>query len=373
MSCGSGCAGLAIGDFNQDGYADVVVALDTDDNNNGGLALLLNDGTGSFDSPKTTRTQYLCGNDPEFPEYTSPDAFVVEDFNGDGWPDLGLSLQESSQLALALNNQKGGFTVGGFEPATSPSNCWRQHRDGYSAISAYQSGGDWYLAALGYGISDSNGVSVVAVSRVESNGTGLDPFDFLEPASDYTPIGVTVGLFANDPVHSAAVSEEDPDTAAGQIELFSGSSSGALDRLTSPSSQTLICQEGTNQVTSADLNGDGLLDLVTVNISSNTVEVFYAKDGGFRPGVSFATNIGDAGIGPVAAAVADLDGDGRADIATVNITGTITILKGLTDGGFLLVAMHRRPPPRCRTGSRRSISRIAGPTTAACPIWWSPT
>ena len=44
-SCGSDCTGLAIGDFNHDGYADVVVAVETDNNNNAGLSLLLNQGT----------------------------------------------------------------------------------------------------------------------------------------------------------------------------------------------------------------------------------------------------------------------------------------------------------------------------------------
>jgi len=106
-------------------------------------------------------------------------------------------------------------------------------------------------------------------------------------------------------------------------------------------SQTLICQQGTARITSADLNGDGLLDLIAVNDVSNTVEIFYAKAGGFRPGVSFATNLGDAGTQPVGAAVADLDRDGRPDIATVNASGSISILKGLSDGGFLLVAMQK--------------------------------
>ena len=343
FACGTNCAGLAVGDFNRDGYADVVVAVDPDNSNEGGLAVLLNDGTGSFGAPKVTRTIYNCGNDPDFPEYTSPDAFAVADFNGDGWPDLGLSLQESSQLALAINDQNGGFAVGGFQPGTS-SNCGDS--SGYSDINAYQAGGDWYLAALGYGITDSSDTRAVAVSRVQNSGPSLDPFTYLEPASDYLPSAVTVGLFADNPNPSAVVAEESLDTGAGQLELFSGTNSG---RLVSPSSQTLISQEGTTWVTSADLNGDGLLDLIATNAGSDTVEIFYAKDGGFRPGVSFpmdvSTDMSDAGAQPQGAVVADLDGDGRPDIATVNFAGSISILKGLSDGGFLLVAMQQTTTP----------------------------
>jgi hypothetical protein len=353
VACGTNCAGLAIGDFNRDGYADIVVAVDPDNSNKGGLAVLLNDGTGNFGEPKVTRTLYNCGTDPDFPEYTSPDAFAVADFNGDGWPDLGLSLQESSQLALALNDQNGGFTVGGFQPATSNPNCGPS--SGYSEITTYQSGGDWYLAAFGYGLSDSDGNSVVALSRVQSNAQGLDTFAVLEPDSNFAPEGITVGLFAGDSLPSALVTEENLDTEGGEIDLFSGSSSGSLDRLSSPPSQTLICQEGPARIVNADLDGDGLLDLIVVNDASDTVEVFYAKSGGFRSGVSFpvdvSTDTSDAGAQPVGVAVADMDGDGRADIATVNAAGSISILKGLTDGGFLLVAMKQ--------------------TTSEVPVWIS--
>ncbi len=349
-SCGTDCSGLAVGDFNRDGYADVVVAVDPDNSNKGGLALLLNDGTGSFGAPTLTRTLYTC--DPDFDEYATPDAFAVADFNGDGWPDLGLSISSSGQLALAINDQSGGFTVGSFQPGSiNPDNC--NNSGGYSAITAYQASGSWYLAALGYNFNDGSGDSVTVVSQVQGNATGLGSFDVLEPAQGYVPFGLTAGLFAADPIPSVAISEESLNTGLGQIELYSGTQKGTQAGLSSNSSQTLICQAGTDQITSADLNGDGLPDLVTVNSSENTVEIFYAKDGGFRPGVSFdvsfptfPSNDPDAGAEPGSLAIADLDGDGHPDIATVNFTGSISILKGLSDGGFLVVAMQQTTSDR---------------------------
>ncbi len=138
--CSTDCSGLAVGDFNRDGYADVVVAVDPDNSNKGGLALQLNDGTGSYGAPTLTRTLYHC--DPDFDEYATPDAFAVADFNGDGWPDLGLSISSSGQLALAINDQSdGGFTVGSFQPGSiNPDSC--NNSGGYSAITAYQASGE---------------------------------------------------------------------------------------------------------------------------------------------------------------------------------------------------------------------------------------
>ena len=111
----------------------------------------------------------------------------------------------------------------------------------------------------------------------------------------------------------------------------------------------LVTHGGTTAVSAADLDGDGLVDLVAVNVVDSTVSVFYAKSGGgYRPPATFSNVaagadprfVDDAGsAGPVAAAIGDLDGDGRADIATVNVLGSISLLRQMPDGGFLAVAM----------------------------------
>ena len=240
------------------------------------------------------------------------------------------------------------------------------------AVTAYQSGGDWYLAAVGYGINDTDDVSVLAVSRVKSGAQGLDPFTIIEPASDYVPLGVTVGILSGDPLPSAVASEENLDTSQGQLEVFAGTSSGTQAGFSSMASPTLICQQGTSTSTIADLNGDGLLDLIATNAGTDTVEIFYAKDGGFRPGVSFpvdyASDMSDAGAQPVGAVVADLDGDGRADIATVNFAGSISDPQG-PDGRriFLAVAMKQTTLRTVPTGSQRSISKDQGANDGGLP------
>ena len=88
---------------------------------------------------------------------------------------------------------------------------------------------------------------------------------------------------------------------------------------------------GTRAVAVADLNGDGYADIAAVNPASNTVGVLLGDGaGGFSLVGTYPT-----GTGPVAVAAADFDGDGVVDLAVVNAGGnTLGILHGTGGGGF---------------------------------------
>ena len=78
-------------------------------------------------------------------------------------------------------------------------------------------------------------------------------------------------------------------------------------------------------IDAADLDGDGLLDLVTSLWSENEVSVLIGKPGGtFRDPVRYPS-----GESPYNVAAADLDGDGRPDVVGVNYG-----FEGLTDGNL---------------------------------------
>jgi hypothetical protein len=85
----------------------------------------------------------------------------------------------------------------------------------------------------------------------------------------------------------------------------------------------------------ADLNGDGFLDIVTANYTSNTVAVLLNNgDGTFAPAVTYAAGPGT--FGAYSLAVADYYGDGTPAVAVGNFnspqTGQVTILRGNGDG-----------------------------------------
>jgi large repetitive protein len=89
---------------------------------------------------------------------------------------------------------------------------------------------------------------------------------------------------------------------------------------------------GTRGVTVADLNGDGFADLAVTHPASNTVGVLLGNGaGGFVLQATYAT-----GTGPTAIASGDFNGDGHVDLAVVNATAsTVTVLLGTAGGTFV--------------------------------------
>ena len=93
-------------------------------------------------------------------------------------------------------------------------------------------------------------------------------------------------------------------------------------------------------LTIADFNGDGNLDVAVANTGSleappeeseHWVTVFLGKgDGTFGPATVFET-----GAAPIGILAADLNGDGKMDLATANyVSGTTSVLLGNGDGTF---------------------------------------
>jgi VCBS repeat protein len=85
-------------------------------------------------------------------------------------------------------------------------------------------------------------------------------------------------------------------------------------------------------VVPADFNGDGRLDVATVNGTGSNLSVFLRGPAGFaaEAGSPFAT-----GPGPGYGVAADFNGDGLPDVATQNFNnGTVSVLLRQPGGGF---------------------------------------
>ena len=102
---------------------------------------------------------------------------------------------------------------------------------------------------------------------------------------------------------------------------------------------------------SGDFNGDGRADVATINGTSSDVSVYLRNAGGGftqAPGSPVA-----GGPGNGSAAVADFDGNGLTDIITTNfVDSTVSVLLAQPGGGFAL-----------QNGTRTSLS--GGPQAAA--------
>src|SRR5262249_55672553 len=91
---------------------------------------------------------------------------------------------------------------------------------------------------------------------------------------------------------------------AGKLEISSGLN------------QTLTLQIGRlpSAMLAADLNGDGLTDLVVVKEGSGNVAVLLGREDGWASPLYFGTE-----EGPVSVAVGDFDEDGKTDLAVLNL------------------------------------------------------
>jgi len=154
-------------------------------------------------------------------------------------------------------------------------------------------------------INDSGGISILR-QNPSSPGTFL--------SSQWVATGgaatdAAFGQFTGDSLTDVVVA--DGVLVNGRALLFAQNPSTPGTFL-APVSLTVGSGKGSEDVTAADVNGDGRDDIVLA--AYDTVAVFYQRaGGGFDPAVLLP-----AGLRPQGVAVADLDGDGRADIVVAN-------------------------------------------------------
>ncbi|HVU51984.1 MAG TPA: VCBS repeat-containing protein, partial [Polyangia bacterium] len=147
------------------------------------------------------------------------------------------------------------------------------------------------------------------------------------------PLAVTVADLDGDGRADVAAS-----MGSDAVDIFLGKGDGTLV----PTGQ-YVTGDMTYGLAAADLDGDGRLDLVATNVSyppgvglpvslgEGRVAVFINQGGG-----KFADEVRyQAGNGTDALAVADLDGDGRPDVAVANdFDGTVGVFHNRGDGTF---------------------------------------
>ncbi len=116
---------------------------------------------------------------------------------------------------------------------------------------------------------------------------------------------------------------------------------------------------GATSVTAADLNGDGKPDLAFTNNTSNTVSVVLNNGNG-----TFAAKV-DYPAGSVSYSVtaADLNGDGKPDLIAANYTSN-TVSALLNNGNGTFAAKVDYPTGSSpRRSRRRTSTATASPTS----------
>ena len=113
-------------------------------------------------------------------------------------------------------------------------------------------------------------------------------------------------------------------------------------------SQQVFATEPTSgafKVEAADLNGDGRPDLVAVNYAGDSISVLIntTAAGAGTPSFSVPQQF-VVGIAPTSIAVADMNGDGKPDLAVAHAIDSITVLLNMTVTGSLTASFANQPP-----------------------------
>ncbi|MDO7854403.1 FG-GAP repeat domain-containing protein, partial [Hymenobacter convexus] len=156
------------------------------------------------------------------------------------------------------------------------------------------------------------------------------------PASTYPagiiPIGMAVGDVNGDGRPDIITVDPANDAAGVLLRLAGGGFSAA-------SSYSAGAYSSPYGIAVADVNGDGRLDIATANYGSSTAGVLLGRiGGGFASVTTYSTG---ATSNPRSVAVGDVNGDGRPDIVTANGgSNTAGVLLGLASGGFASVSTY---------------------------------
>jgi uncharacterized repeat protein (TIGR01451 family) len=287
---------IVLADINGDGYADLL----TDRG-----AFAINRGDGSFVEPILFTT--LLNNGA-----TAPADLASGDLNGDGKADVVLSHYGSGRGVHVFSN----FSNGSFLSATQLSDILSTDPKGV-AIGDFNGDGKNDIAVVHGTDVNSNGT----VKVFFNNGDGTFSLNGTYPACIGADRIVAADFFKTGR-HSLAVTCS--NNPPGSVALLINSGSGTF---ANPLSFTV--ENNPVSIAAADVNGDGLIDLVVGNYDSKSVSVLIKKASGtFNQAVSYPVN-----TNPYNLIAADIDGDGYPDIVS-NTIGATSVLLNLRNGTF---------------------------------------
>lgn len=251
---------------------------------------------------------------PKTPVGDRPVSIVAGDFDGDGVPDLATANADSNDLSFLRGQGDGTFHD---EQRLSAGNAPK-------ALVAADVNGDGKLDLVSAGGS----ASFSAVKVLLGNGNG----SFQRAATFPTGNGPSALITAdfNHDGHPDLATANAGDGYGGfeDVSILLGNGDGTFG---SPQSVTAGAQPVA--LASGDFNGDGAVDLVVANGSSDDLSILLGKgDGTFQREM----RVVEAGLqGLSAVVVADVNGDGRADvIVAATFENQVAVFLGNGDGTF---------------------------------------
>ena len=287
---------MAVADFNHDGKPDLVVVNSGASGNS--ISVLLGNGDGTFQNQLTFQASFR------------PVAVAVADLNGDGKPDVIVANNSSGNVGVFLGNGNGTF-----------------HREVTFAAGRYTHdvtvadvNGDGKLDLIATGYSHPTGsaralASFWATATVRSDHKSLLPLVAVRATWPWQTLTVMASRIWSlvRPIMKWLCCWETAMAPSSAMTAFATGS-------------------GPNGVAVADVNGDGIPDVLTANsLGSSSLECSWATE----MALSKARTLLATGAYAYALAIADLNGDGRPDLAVTNFHGdSVSVLLNAANGDF---------------------------------------
>jgi hypothetical protein len=368
-----GCL-VAAGDLNNDGFPDVVTAIQgctvtSSCATTGELVItaFLGDGKGDF----TAAAPLILPNTPGIVTTLS-----VADFNGDGIPDVAVGVGSTGTILIALGNGDGTFTTKGTVSTGSTFSADTVgdfNNDGIadlavlgSIVQIFNGNGDGTFTAssaapavvtgTSIATADFNGDGVADLALVDSGtvtillGNGNETFTTSQTLS-YSG-AIAIGDFNQDGkldlVNAAIGSQVGNGSYQLTITTLTGNGNGTFTAGAQASTAGPNCSFGM-QAQSGDFAGANHADLITacpgIDSMNPGLLVVFPGNGDGTFGTAFTEGAGTTNF-----AVADFNGDGVSDVAngfvemTVNQTSTATINNLTLPGGLGTVYIAAQYP-----------------------------
>jgi hypothetical protein len=299
-----GAVGLVVADVNGDGRPDIIVATGGGEaNGDGAAAILLGNGDGTFQPP------VYCDAGADY-AYD----IAVGDFNGDGKPDLVLTDcspitgSDCGLFSILLGNGDGTF---------KPAVTYNSGGVGAWSVAVGDLNGDGkadlVIGNLCANASCPKNAGVVAVLLGTGDGTFQPPVPY---SSGGGTLFVAVADVNLDGKPDIVVTNSNGEAAVG---VLLGNGDGTFQPVTTYG----VKDEFVSGLAVADVNGDGKPDVVFADClhgryvcgDNSSVSVLLGNGNGtFQPALTFSSG----GWNSSGVAVADLNGDGRADVLVAN-------------------------------------------------------
>jgi hypothetical protein len=316
-------------DFNNDGEIDIVFG----DSNGTKITVLLGDGTGYFFS----KTFHTAGS--------SVRGVGVVDLNGDGWDDIVTANLFANNLSIFLNNGDGTFPDTG-TPMEAGGN-------GETSIAVADANNDGLLDVF---CGTFNSPYQVIVLLSNGNG-GLVP-QAPVPAGGHPWLQVTAADFNNDGNADVAIEH----VFNNGMGVLMGNGLGGLAPV-----HFYPTGENPYAIDTADIDGDGDLELVTSNFGTADWTIYENVGGVFmNPRTLHSDRSGSCAV------LHDRDGDGDIDLTGFDETHdwvyfyeNVSTTTAITPSSAVVTLEQNHPNPFNPTTSIRfDLSRAADVTLA---------